>query len=66
MFLTRLKMNYAAELLMKKHLSVKEAANAVSFFDPYHFSRVFKKIHGISPSKYLELMSGNSSGNSKK
>ncbi len=28
---------------------VKAAGLAVDFEDPYHFSRVFKQIHGVAP-----------------
>jgi AraC-like DNA-binding protein len=48
-FLTRLRMHHAARLLQHSNLTVKAAGCAVGFDDPYHFSRVFKKIHGVAP-----------------
>ncbi len=51
--LVRLKMNRAVELLVLRHASVKEAAHAVSFDDPYHFSRVFKRTFGVAPKLFV-------------
>ncbi len=54
--LLRLKMNRAAELMLGGGMLVKEAADQVGFSDPYHFSRVFKKIYGASPENFLKAM----------
>jgi len=51
-FLSRMKMNHAAELIARNNLSVKSAAAEVGFEDPYHFSRVFKRVHGVAPSRF--------------
>jgi AraC-like DNA-binding protein len=51
-YLTRLKMHHAAELIHRQNYPVKAAGAAVGFEDPYHFSRVFKRIHGVSPSRF--------------
>ncbi len=48
-FLVRLKMDCAADLFAKAELSVGDASQALGFTDPYHFSRVFKRVHGMSP-----------------
>ncbi len=48
-YLLRRKMNFAAEYLMESGGLVKEAAQRVGFADPYHFSRVFKAVHGVAP-----------------
>ncbi len=48
-FLARLRMQHAARLLQQSEVSVKAAGLAVGFDDPYHFSRVFKQIHGVAP-----------------
>lgn len=51
-FLLRLKMNHAAELILRGSLPVKTAAAQVGFDDPYHFSRCFKRVHGVAPSHF--------------
>ena len=51
-FVTRLKINHAAESIARGKLTVKEAAAEAGFADPYHFSRVFKKVHGVPPSRF--------------
>lgn len=52
--LLRLKMDHAAAILIHEHRSVKEAAATVGFSDPYHFSRVFKSKHGLSPTRFVK------------
>ena len=51
-FLVRMKMNHAAELIARSSVPVKSAANSVGYDDPYHFSRVFKRVHGVAPSHF--------------
>lgn len=48
-YLLRRKMALAAEFLVETGGLVKEAAEHVGFSDPYHFSRCFKAVHGVSP-----------------
>ncbi|MBN2590884.1 MAG: AraC family transcriptional regulator [Sedimentisphaerales bacterium] len=54
-YLMRLKMNFAAQRLLLPNSSVKEIAFELGFSDPFHFSRVFKRILGISPSTFKSL-----------
>lgn len=49
-FVRRMKMNHAAELIVRGHVAVKTAALEVGFDDQYYFSRVFKAVHGRPPS----------------
>jgi len=51
-YLLRLKMNLAAERLQQPGVLVKQAAEEIGFSDPFHFSRVFRNILGMSPSKF--------------
>jgi AraC-like DNA-binding protein len=51
-YLARIKMDHAAELIMRSGCSVKQAGAAVGFEDPYHFSRVFKRVHGVAPGRF--------------
>ena len=53
-FLTRLRMEHAATLLLEQGLSVREAAAALGFGDPFHFSRVFKSVHHVPPSRFRQ------------
>ncbi|WP_229263949.1 AraC family transcriptional regulator [Cohnella cholangitidis] len=48
----RLKMQRAGQLLDLTDLTIKEICHSLGFADPYYFSRMFKKIIGISPSEY--------------
>jgi AraC-like DNA-binding protein len=52
----------ARALLADGTLSIKEVAARVGFDDPYHFSRVFRQVDGLSPSQYRAAMSHSSIG----
>ena len=52
-YLLRRKMNLAAEFLVESGGLVKAAAEQAGFADPYHFSRVFKAVHGVAPRHLL-------------
>jgi AraC-like DNA-binding protein len=51
--LTRLKMARAAELLGSGELLIKQVAEDIGFADPYHFSRVFKRVYGVPPEIFI-------------
>ena len=53
--LLRLKMNYAAARLQSPGTLVKQVAEEVAFPDPFHFSRVFKNVLGVSPDSFRKL-----------
>lgn len=57
-YLLRRKMTLAAEQLVENGGLVKEAAARVGFADPYHFSRCFKAVHGVSPRELLRHRQG--------
>lgn len=46
------KMDYALELLQSQHLSVQRVSELIGFSDPFHFSRTFKRVKGVSPSRF--------------
>lgn len=54
-FLMRLKMNLAAERLQNHELLIKQVAAQLGFNDPFHFSRAFKKVFGLSPEEFRRL-----------
>jgi AraC-like DNA-binding protein len=54
-FLLRLKMNHAAERLQRPGTLVKQVAEESGFPDPFHFSRVFTSVFGLSPANFRGL-----------
>jgi AraC-like DNA-binding protein/quercetin dioxygenase-like cupin family protein len=54
-YLTHMKMNFAAQRLQSPNASVKEVAMEFGFSDPFHFSKVFKRIFGIPPNTFKYL-----------
>ncbi|MDR1279465.1 MAG: helix-turn-helix transcriptional regulator [Opitutaceae bacterium] len=52
--LVRLKMNRAADRLVSSGAPLKEIGVEVGFADPYHFSRVFKRVYGLAPREFRE------------
>lgn len=48
-FITALKMEKAKELLMSQRYRVSEVADKLGYSDVKHFSRLFKKYHGVCP-----------------
>jgi AraC-like DNA-binding protein len=53
--LIRLKMQYAAQRLQQPGVLIKQVAAETGFSDPFHFSRVFRKILGVSPQAFRTL-----------
>jgi AraC-like DNA-binding protein/quercetin dioxygenase-like cupin family protein len=54
-YLLRLKMNYAAQRLQQHDALVKKVAAEAGFDDPFHFSRAFTSVFGLSPSAFRGL-----------
>jgi AraC-like DNA-binding protein len=55
-YLVRLKMQHAAELLVKEKQSLVNAAQAVGYDDAALFSKVFKRVHGMSPRQFMQSL----------
>ena len=53
-FLIRLKMGHAASLLLSSRRLVKDIAFELGFENPFHFSRTFKSVYGVSPENFLQ------------
>jgi AraC family transcriptional regulator of arabinose operon len=51
-FINRKRIERAQFLLLGKKMTLKETAAEVGFKDVYYFSRIFKKMAGISPANY--------------
>ena len=52
-YLTAYRVDEACALLKNTNLSIAEIAVSVGFFDQFYFSRVFKKVKGMPPSRYI-------------
>lgn len=52
-WLTNLRIDMAKQLLTEGGQTVKEICYLVGYHDPNYFSRIFKKIVGISPTDYI-------------
>lgn len=53
-FLHRLKVAEAKNILLNTELTVKEVGEALGYKDSFYFSRVFKRITGMSPRTYRD------------
>jgi two-component system response regulator YesN len=51
-YLTELRMEQAEKLIRKSKMNIKEVAFAVGYQDPNYFSKIFRKITGVSPTVY--------------
>jgi AraC family transcriptional regulator, transcriptional activator for feuABC-ybbA operon len=51
-YFNKIKIDKAKELIIEGDKKVKEVAQALGFTDEFYFSRIFKKIEGISPSEF--------------
>ncbi len=54
-YLMRLKMNIAAQKLKDSQMLVKQVAYELGYSDPFHFSRAFKRVFGLSPGAFRRL-----------
>lgn len=52
--LTNLKMSRASDLLLHTTLKIEEISSLSGYQSVDHFSRLFKKVHGVSPQKYRQ------------
>ncbi|MFW6060223.1 MAG: helix-turn-helix domain-containing protein [Phycisphaeraceae bacterium] len=53
-YLRRVRVARARTLLAAPDLTVKEIAARTGFSDPYHFSKVFRQVDGLTPTAYRE------------
>jgi len=54
-YLLRQKMSHAAARLLQKGATVRQVADELGFGDPFHFSRVFRKVMGLAPGQFARL-----------
>ncbi|WP_348620766.1 helix-turn-helix domain-containing protein [Pedobacter lusitanus] len=53
-YFIQLKIQKTCQLLYTKSITIKEIAFSLGYDDPYYFSRLFKKMMGISPEQYRQ------------
>jgi AraC family transcriptional regulator of arabinose operon len=51
-YYNQLKIQKSCQYIYFTDMNIKEIGNLVGFDDPYYFSRIFKKLMGLSPAKY--------------
>lgn len=56
-YLTQYRISQACTLLRTSELTIGEIASSVGFDDQLYFSRVFKKLKGVSPTQYVKEIS---------
>jgi len=52
-YFTRLRMAHACRLLKSTTASIKQVAIAIGYRDPLYFSKVFKAVNNVPPSRYI-------------
>jgi len=55
-YLRRARIERARQLLADVDLSIQQVGVQVGFADPYHFSKVFRRIDGLSPSAFRRML----------
>ena len=55
----RQKIQRAGALLTIPHIRVKEVASRLGYEDPLYFSKVFRRLAGLSPEEYRKTFTGN-------
>lgn len=55
-YLTSIRIENAKKLLQNKDISIKNVCVDTGYSDPNYFSRIFKKLVGVTPTEYRERM----------
>lgn len=58
-FVTATRVNAAKDLMANTDLKVYEISERVGFDSAFYFSKVFKKIEGVTPREYMQRLKGN-------
>ncbi|MCR5108118.1 MAG: response regulator [Lachnospiraceae bacterium] len=56
-YITLRRVDCAKQMMKRGNLKIYEIADALGFENAFYFSKVFKKVEGISPTKYLNKLS---------
>ncbi len=54
-----LKIEYSKKLLRENQYNITQISNALSFDNPQYFSRVFKRVTGLTPSEFINSLEFN-------
>ena len=54
-FIKNIRLQQAAKLLSEKHYDINRVAELVGFDNDNYFSKTFKDMYGMTPTKYIEL-----------
>ena len=57
-YFTNIKIQRACQFLDNSSLRIGEISRAVGYIDPFHFSRIFKQVMGVSPKAYRQKPKG--------
>ncbi|PRD47840.1 hybrid sensor histidine kinase/response regulator transcription factor [Sphingobacterium haloxyli] len=52
-FIRNIRLRQAEKLLLEKQMNISQVAYALGFTNQTHFSTLFKKMYGLSPSEYI-------------
>ncbi|HLL88337.1 MAG TPA: helix-turn-helix transcriptional regulator, partial [Tepidisphaeraceae bacterium] len=55
-YVRKVRVDHARRLLADVDLSIKEVAARVGFDDAFHFSKVFRAVDGLAPTRYREAL----------
>jgi AraC family transcriptional regulator, regulatory protein of adaptative response / methylphosphotriester-DNA alkyltransferase methyltransferase len=55
-YLTQVRMEKAAEMLIEGRLTVREVSHRVGYRQPAQFAKAFRRVHGVAPSEYRDAM----------
>lgn len=53
-YITQMKITKAKTMLLEQDMKIYEVANELGFESAFYFSKVFKKVEGISPREYIQ------------
>lgn len=53
-YITQMKVSRAKTMLLEQDMKIYEVANELGFESAFYFSKVFKKVEGISPREYVQ------------
>jgi two-component system response regulator YesN len=56
-YLTRIRIEQAKKLLQNRDMSIKNVCSDTGYSDPNYFSRIFKKLVGVTPTEYRDGIS---------